>query len=111
MMRDHLDEHATAVGNLVRASGADIGGVIDPDGERLILIDDEGHVLSDSEALLALIKLLPAKILGDRIALPVNTTQAAAGIAAEHGTHILWTKLSSPALMDAATEPDSTFTA
>ncbi len=49
--------------------------------------------------------MLPAKILGDRIALPVSTTQAAARIAAEQGTSIRWTKLSNPALMDAATEP------
>ncbi len=41
------------VGDLVRTSGAHLGAVIDPDGERLTLIDDEGHVLTDTEALLA----------------------------------------------------------
>jgi mannose-1-phosphate guanylyltransferase/phosphomannomutase len=104
LMRSTLSEHAEGVASLVRASGAQLGAVIDPDGEQLILIDDEGHILSNQESLLALIRLLPAKILGDRIALPVSTTQAAARIAAEQGTSIRWTKLSNPALMDAATD-------
>ena len=34
------------VAGLVRASGAHLGAAIDPDGEHLTLIDDEGHVLS-----------------------------------------------------------------
>jgi mannose-1-phosphate guanylyltransferase/phosphomannomutase len=78
--------------------------VIDPDGERLVLIDDEGTMLDNTQALLALIDLLPAKILGDRIALPVSTTKVASDLAAVEGTTIVWTKLSNPALMDAATE-------
>ncbi len=79
--------------------------MLDPDGERLRLIDDEGHVLSDSEALLALLSLLPGKIAGDKVALPVSVTQLAGSIAASHGTEVVVTKLSNPALMDAATEP------
>ena len=47
--------HAEQVAGLVRASGAHLGAVIDPDGEHLTLIDDEGHVLTDTEALLALL--------------------------------------------------------
>ena len=42
--------HAEQVAELVRASGAHLGAVIDPDGEHLTLIDDEGHVLTDTEA-------------------------------------------------------------
>jgi mannose-1-phosphate guanylyltransferase/phosphomannomutase len=105
LLREDFASHARGVADLVRASGASLGAVIDPDGERLILIDDDGHILSDTEALLALIHLLPAKILGDKIAVPVSTTRAAAEIADRQGTSIRWTKLSNPALMDAATEP------
>jgi mannose-1-phosphate guanylyltransferase/phosphomannomutase len=104
MLKDDLSTHATGVANLVRSAGASLGAVIDPDGEKLILIDDEGHVLSNTEAMLALIQLLPAKILGDKIALPISTTRKAGDLAAEQGTSIRWTKLSNPALMDAATE-------
>src|SRR5438874_378162 len=38
--------HAENVARLVRASGSHLGAGIDPDGEHLTLIDDEGHVLS-----------------------------------------------------------------
>jgi len=105
VIRDDLHRHATDVADLVRSSGAHLGAVIDPDGERLVLIDDEGTVLDNTQALLALIELLPAKILGDRIALPISVTRLAEGLAAKSGTTIAWTKLSNPALMDASTEP------
>ena len=42
------------VADLVRASGAQLGAVFDPDGERLMLIDDEGDVLTHTEATLVL---------------------------------------------------------
>lgn len=105
VLRDDLAGHASNVANLVRSSGSHLGGVLDPDGERLILIDDSGHVLSDTEALLAILQLLPGKLQGDRVALPVSITSKAEEIVAAHGIEVTWTKLSSPALMDAAREP------
>jgi mannose-1-phosphate guanylyltransferase/phosphomannomutase len=48
---------------------------------------------------------------GSRIALPVTVTDRAAAIAAAHGAVITWTKRSTPALMDAAREPDVVFAA
>ena len=41
------DAHAAEVATLVRASGAHLGAVIDPDGEHLTLVDDGGVVLTD----------------------------------------------------------------
>ena len=41
---------AKRVADLVRASGAHLGAIFDPDGERLVLVDDEGEVLTDTEA-------------------------------------------------------------
>ena len=32
--------------------------MLDPDGERIILIDDEGHILTDEQALLAMVSLV-----------------------------------------------------
>jgi mannose-1-phosphate guanylyltransferase/phosphomannomutase len=107
---DH-EAHAGNVANLVRASGAHIGAVIDPDGERITLIDDEGHVLTDSESLLALVTLVTDHLLGDSIALPVNITSRATDIAQAKGIKVLTTKLSAPALMDAANEPGVGFAA
>ena len=95
--------HAEQVARLVRASGANLGAVIDPPGERLTLIDDRGHVLDPDEALLALLTLVRGRLGGDRVALPVSATMRASTILAEAGVEVLATKTSSSALMDAAT--------
>ena len=111
VLRDHLHQHAQYVAELVRTSGSQLGGVIDPDGERLILVDDGGRVLSDSESLLAFLALLPGSLLGDKVALPVSATKAATDLLASHDIGVLPTKLHSAALMDAATEPGVGFAA
>ncbi len=95
----------------MKASGAHVGAVLDPDGERLTLIDDEGHVLSDTECLLVFVELVSDHLLGDTIALPVKLTSRAAELANRHGVQVRSTKISVPALMDAATEPGVGFAA
>jgi mannose-1-phosphate guanylyltransferase/phosphomannomutase len=103
--------HAEHVAALVRASGAHLGAAIDPDGEHLTLIDDEGHVLSHDEALLALVVLVGDHILGDRIAVPVSVTREVERLASARGVKVQYTKLSSAALMDAASEEGVGFAA
>ncbi len=105
------EAHAVQVGNLVRASGANLGAVIDPSGERLTLIDDRGHVLTTNEALLAMLTLVRSRIQGDRVALPVSVTMRAAEILGEAGIHVLPTKTSSAALMVESTAPGVGFAA
>ena len=104
VMRTDIDEHARQVGDLVRTSGSHLGGVIDADGEQLLLIDDEGRVLTHTESLLAILSLLPGNLYGDRVALPVNTTARAEKLLSDHGIGVTWTKLSNAALMDASME-------
>jgi mannose-1-phosphate guanylyltransferase / phosphomannomutase len=103
--------HAEAVATLVRASGAHAGAVIDPDGERLTLVDDEGRVLTDTQALLAFVYLVSGRLVGDRIALPVGATSAAERLAAARGVSVQYTKVSNPALAAAAKEPGVGFVA
>ena len=103
--------HAEEVASVVRASGAHLGAVLDPDGEHLTLIDDSGSILSDAQALLALLTLVSGHLLGDTVALPVTVTRHAEAIAAAHGVRVRRTKLSTPALMDAASEPGVGFAA
>jgi mannose-1-phosphate guanylyltransferase/phosphomannomutase len=105
VLHDDLDGQALQVANLVRTSGSELGAVIDPDGERIVLIDDTGHVLSDTEALLSLLHLLAPTLAGKRVALPVSTTSRAQELLASAGVEVLWTKLSGPALMTAACGP------
>jgi mannose-1-phosphate guanylyltransferase/phosphomannomutase len=105
------DAHAAQLATLLRASGAHVGAVLDPGGEHLTLIDDEGTVLSDTTALLALLTLVSEHLVGHAVALPVAVTDHAVDIARRAGIEVVPTKLSTPALMDAATQPGVGFAA
>lgn len=106
------DAHAESVAGLVRASGATVGAVIDPGGERLTLIDDSGRVLTDDEALLAFVVLVSEQLRDGRcIAVPLSATGHVDRLAAERGAEVRRTKLSNAALMAAATTPEVGFAA
>jgi mannose-1-phosphate guanylyltransferase/phosphomannomutase len=64
------------VAELVRASGSDLGFVVDPDGESGAAIDDTGHVLSPEELMLAVVSLAGEVVPEGRITVPVNVTAA-----------------------------------
>jgi len=108
-----LDRHANSarVAELVRASGAHLGAVVDPNGEHLTIVDDEGTVLSNDEALLVLLRLVVETQPDPRVALPVAVSRAAEAICAEAGAAITFTKLSSAHLMDVASRGGITFAA
>lgn len=95
-------DHAHGVASVVRASGAQVGAVIDPDGEHLTIIDDQGHVLSDTEALLMLCQLVSRHLIGDEVAVPVSTTSAVERMIDGDEVSIRWTKTSTAALMEAS---------
>jgi mannose-1-phosphate guanylyltransferase/phosphomannomutase len=111
---DIASNRAAAAGNvadLVRASGAHLGAVIDPGGEYLTLVDDEGRVLNDNEALLLLLELVVSTTPGARVALPVAAPMAAERICAAAGAEITWTKLSATHLMEVASSGKVCFAA
>ncbi|TMK66529.1 MAG: mannose-1-phosphate guanyltransferase [Actinobacteria bacterium] len=105
------DTHTARTSELVRASGSEVGFVIDPDGETATVIDDEGTILTHDQALLALIVLVSETVPGARIAVPVSVTSIADQLARERGAHIIRTKLSAPHLMEIASSGDVVFAA
>jgi len=111
VLRFEAESHANEVAALVRASGAHLGAVIDPAGERVTLIDDTGHVLTNHEALCCLVDLVSDRLLGDTVALPVAAPRATADLLVERGIKVRWTKMSSAAIMEAAAEPGVGFAA
>jgi mannose-1-phosphate guanylyltransferase/phosphomannomutase len=111
MLRFDRTEAAERVAGLVHASGAQLGAVLGPAGEKITLIDDEATVLSDTQSMLAVLELVADHLLGDTIALPVNATAHAERLASAHGIRVRPTKLTATALMDAATEPGVGFAA
>jgi mannose-1-phosphate guanylyltransferase/phosphomannomutase len=98
----HATEHAARIGELVRASGSQLGAIISPDGETIRLVDDGGNVLTDTQALLALVCLVAETVEDARIALPVSVTQVAERLARERGAEVVWTKRADSHLMEVA---------
>jgi mannose-1-phosphate guanylyltransferase / phosphomannomutase len=92
---------AARVVRSVRASGADLGAMIDAGGEHLTLVDGTGRVLSNEEALMVFLDLATAH--GPvRVALPVTVSQEAYRLGAARGAEIITTALSPSKLMEAA---------
>jgi mannose-1-phosphate guanylyltransferase / phosphomannomutase len=109
-------EHAAQVSSLVKASGAHLGAVIDPDGEFITFVDDTGYVLTDDKGLMALLQLVLAD--AERrgtgpptVALPVSVSRSVENMCDQAGAALLWTKLSSSHLMEVASQPGVRFAA
>jgi len=64
------------IAELVRASGSDLGFVIDPDGEAGVAVDDTGRVLSSEQLMLAIVSLAAEVVPDARVVVPVNVTSA-----------------------------------
>ncbi len=96
------------VAEAVRGSGADLGAVIDPGGERLTLIDGRGRVLTDDEAIMAFIALGAE---GDvrKVALPVTASSATLAECARRGIEVVLSPLSASGLLEAAASGGVTF--
>ena len=105
----HHREHEARIGDLVTASGSQLGAVISPDGETIRLVDDGGHVLTDTEALLALVCLVSETVESACIAVPVSVTQVAEQLANERGAEIVYTKRSDAHLMEVASQGSVAF--
>src|SRR5688500_12728353 len=102
---------AQAIGHtkrLVTAIGADLGAVFDQSGERLYLVDEQGHEVPVDQALLLYVRLLAER--GDRgkAAFPVTVTNKVEALAGE-GLEIVRTPNSLSDLTSAATEPGVVF--
>ena len=109
MMAVDREVHARRVADLVRVSGAQLGAVVDADCERLVIIDDEGTVLSDGQALLALLQLVIETQPDARVALPVLVSRWAERLCADAGVPIVFTKLGSAHLMEVAATEEVNF--
>jgi len=111
MMSVDREASARRVADLVRASGAQLGAVVDADGERIVIIDDAGTVLSDDQALLALLQLVVDTRPQARVALPVAVSRWAETLCEQAGVPIVFTKLSAANLMEVAASGEVDFAA
>ncbi|HLI01363.1 MAG TPA: sugar phosphate nucleotidyltransferase, partial [Acidimicrobiales bacterium] len=105
--------HLAEVSRLVLASGADLGAVIDADGERITLVDDLGRPLRDDEAVVVLLSLVLDRggEEAPAVVLPASARTAAAGVCRQRGAQLILTGLGRADLLDAARRPDVVFAA
>ena len=99
-------EALTRLGGIVRSIDACLGLWIDPGGEVIDLVDDTGRPLA-AELTQAVIVGLALEQLGvRRVAIPVTSPAAIAGIIRDRGGEVLWTKTEHHAMMASATDAD-----
>jgi len=97
VIQHDLDAQAAQVADLVRTSGADLGIVIDPTGERARFIDDDGVVIDDVTAALCFLSLL--RDTGSFIAvLPVNAPTIATALVTSVGGEVIAAPLATSAV-------------
>lgn len=106
VMTVDLEGHCERVADLVRASGSHFGAVFEPGGERIRFIDNAGRILTDTQALAAVVTLLGDRLDGATVALPVTASSLVADQIEAAGGAVLWAPVGTNALMAASQHPD-----
>lgn len=97
--RHNRERHLEQLATVVRSLEADLGVLVDNDGETLTLVDDRGRIIGRNR-LMALLTLLIARAKpGARIAMPVTVPTAVEAIAGAHGAEIVRTRSDRRSLM------------
>jgi len=107
---EELGANIQEVQRLVRTMEADMGIIIGPGAERVYIVDERGHEVPLEKALLLYVKLVAQHAgKGEKIVLPLTVTRLAEQLAGEFGVEVRRTKVSLPALAQAATEDGVVF--
>ena len=94
------------LGGIVRSIRADLGLWIDPGGEVIHLVDNEGRKLPAELMQLVFVELALAHLDVRRVAIPVTSPAAVADLIRAHGGDLLWTKTEHHAMMASAEQAD-----
>ncbi|MBS3947730.1 MAG: NTP transferase domain-containing protein [Dethiobacter sp.] len=102
-----LRERITQAAARVRALGVDLGVIMDPNAESLVLIDEQGRVVAD-ELFTALTSLLIFRSgTGATVAVPVTAPHVIELLASQHQGQVLRTKTGPRSLMEAQTAAET----
>ena len=107
--RSTLRESIGQAKRLVRAIGADLGAVFDRAGERLHVIDEQGHEIPVEQMLLLFLRLIGRDGTKGKIAFPITVTQQVERFAEGSGLQVVRTPASLAELTRAASEPGVVF--
>ena len=97
--------------DLVASSQADFGVRFDPVGERIMLVDEKGGLISDDRALLVVLDLIASERRTGRVVLPVTTTRVAEQVSEFHHVQVDWTTTTPHGLAEATAADDVIFAA
>jgi mannose-1-phosphate guanylyltransferase / phosphomannomutase len=107
--REEFEQSLRRLSQIVTTLKCDFGIMFDAGGEKIFLVDEEGHVLS-GDTTLALMAMLSLKHnLKNVIATPVTSSRVIEDIARSFGGSVIRTRTSARALMEAAQNNDVSF--
>jgi phosphomannomutase len=85
---ENLGELAAAV----PAAGADVGFALDPDADRVAVVDETGHPIGEEVTLAVVVDSVLPQVGGD-VVVNVSTTMAIDDVAARHGARVHRTRV------------------
>jgi phosphomannomutase len=92
-----LPENLTDLATLVRKEKADLGIAVDPDVDRLVLIDENGKPIGEEYSIATIVSFVLSHTEKDQLHRPVvinlSTTRAVEDIAAEYGVKVIRTPI------------------
>lgn len=83
-----LPQHLTALGALVRESGADLGMAMDPDGDRLALVDENGRAIGEDYTLAFAVRAVLSRTPGP-VVVNLSTSLVVDDAARAYGVEVL----------------------
>jgi len=79
-----LPEHLTEISNLVKEKGADLGFVVDPDVDRLAIVNEDGSMFGEEYTLVAVSDYVLANTPGNTVS-NLSSTRALRDVTNSHG--------------------------
>jgi phosphomannomutase len=80
-------ENLAELSERVASTGADVGFALDPDADRLSVVDESGHPIGEEVTLAVVVDSVLPRVGGD-VVINVSTTMAIDDIAARHGARV-----------------------
>jgi mannose-1-phosphate guanylyltransferase / phosphomannomutase len=110
LSREELDGALRRLSETVLSFNADLGMLLDSGGERVVIVDERGGILSNDSLLHLFISLLSAldKKKG-KVAVPIDASSVVDVMATEKDRKVVRTQTNLRALMETAAKPDVAF--
>ncbi len=91
-----IKENLSEIGILVKKSEADLGFVHDPDADRLVIVNEQGEVISEEYSLAFGIENVLSKNPGRTVVINLSTSQMNVDIAKKYSSPCIRTKVGEP---------------